>query len=72
MGVSLTGPANAHGAQWSCRYIPVNAQGDQLDCTVSRDEPGVQRDCVVCVCVCVRDVGVNSFGCGFVCQSAHL
>jgi len=22
---------NAQGAQWDCRYIPVNAQGDQLD-----------------------------------------
>jgi len=30
----------------------VNAQGDQLDCTVSGHEPGVQQDCAVCVCVC--------------------
>ena len=29
----------------------MNAQGDQLDCTVSGGKTGVQRDCVVCVCV---------------------
>jgi len=31
----------------------VNAQGDQRDCTVSGDEPGVQRDQVVLMYVCV-------------------
>ena len=46
----------------------MNAQGDQLDCTVSGDEPGVQRD----LCVCMRDVGVHSLGCGLVRQSAHF
>ena len=51
MGVSLTGPVNAQGTQWSCGYIPMNAQGDRLDCTVTGDEPGVQQDCVGCVCV---------------------
>ena len=49
MGVSLTGPVNAQGAQWGCRYNPVDAQGDQLDYTVSGCKPGVQRDCVLCV-----------------------
>ena len=48
MDVSLIGPVigpvKAQGAQWECRYIPVQAQGDQLDCTVSGDEPGVQQD----------------------------
>jgi len=38
VGVSLTGPVNAQGAQWGC--------------TVSEDGPGVQQDCVgVCVWV---------------------
>jgi len=70
--VSLTGPVNAQGTQWSCGYIPVNAQGDQLDCTVTGDEPGVQQDCVGCVCVCMRDAGVHRLGCRLVRQSAHL
>ena len=42
---------NTQGAQWDCRCIPVNAQRDQRNGTVSGDEPGVQRDCIdVCVC----------------------
>jgi len=54
VGVSPTGLVNAQGAQRGCRYIPVNAHGDQLDCTVSGDEPGVQRVSELCgVCVCV-------------------
>jgi len=57
---------------YGCKYIPVKAQGDRLDCTVSRDEPGVQQHCVVCVCVCMRDVGVHRLRCGLVCKSAHL
>jgi len=51
VSVSLTGPVNSQGAQWGCRYIPINVKGDQLDCTDSGDEPGVHWDCVVCVCV---------------------
>ena len=57
MGVCLTGSVNAHRAQWGCRYIPVNAKGEQMDCTVSGDKPGFQQDCVVSVCVWMRDVG---------------
>ena len=69
MGVSLTGPVNAQRAQWGCRYIPVNAQGDQLDCTVSGGKPGVQWDCVVCACVCMTDVG--RLGCVIVLTDIH-
>ena len=61
MGVSLTGPVNAQGAQWGCN--------------VSGDGPGVQRDrvdvcmCVcVCVCVCVCEWDVSRLGCGFYIQ----
>ena len=50
VSVSLLGSVNAQGAQWGCRYIPVNAQEDQLDCIVSGGKAGVQRGCVVCVC----------------------
>jgi len=35
---------NAQGAQWDCKCIPVNAQGDQSGCIVSGDGPKVQRD----------------------------
>jgi len=43
---------NAQGTQWDCKYIPVNAQGEQRGCIVSGDGPGVQRIELVYVCVC--------------------
>jgi len=46
---------NTQGAQRDCRCIPANARGDQRDCTVSGDEPGVQWDQVVLRYVCVYE-----------------
>jgi len=56
---------NSQRAQWDCRCISVVVQGDQWDCTVSGDEPGVQQDCVG-VCVCIRDAGIHGLGCRLV------
>ena len=47
---------NAQGAQWDCKCIPVNAQGDQrgLYCLWrwTRSPAGLNW----CMCVCVREV----------------
>ena len=61
---------NTQGTQWDCRCIPVNAQGDQRNCTVSGDESGVQRDCVD-ICVCVSEWQASTGLAAGSCNSQH-
>ena len=45
---------NTQGAQWDCKCIPVNAQGDQrvvLSLEMDQESSGIEL-----VCVCVRGV----------------
>ena len=54
---------NTQGAQWDCKCIPVNAQGDQrvvLSLEMDQESSGIE---LVYVCVC--EGGEGRLGCGF-------